>query len=391
MAFKDAPRGSRESLKKAHAAGAARDQPSLEAVESSSQRIGHGPLEKKLEPAPRSKNAGVSTTTKTLLLLALVFQNATLNIAARRSRVAAAEEEERSGCGLRNTTVVVTIESVKILMAFLLFALERKHEHGLSVFGTIRAVARITSQHRFESAKILVPACLYVCQNNLLLVAADNLEGPVLALFGQIKILATALFSVVLLRRTLGCRRWVSLFVLTGSIATVQLSQMRQTSGDEGSKNLVLGLCVTAIISTISGFSGVYFELVLKASPISVWVRNIHLATISTLIALAAVYSNDLAAVKECGFFAGYNNVVAAYVAVQAGGGLLIAAVIKYADNILKAFATSVAIIVVSAVSALFYSFHLTRLFFVGTFGVIYAVFLYGDLLKDLPLCRRLP
>ena len=64
-------------------------------------------------------------------------------------------------------------------------------------------------------------------------------------------------------------------------------------------------------------------------------------------------------------------------------GGLLVAAVIKYADNILKAFATSVSIVVVGLVSHAFFGFELSAPFFLGAAGVLYAIFLYGDLLKD--------
>jgi UDP-sugar transporter A1/2/3 len=73
--------------------------------------------------------------------------------------------------------------------------------------------------------------------------------------------------------------------------------------------------------------------------------------------------------VTEKGFFQGYNNIVWTVCALQvsllwyllfkgliwflfkAFGGLIIAAVIKYADNILKGFATSLSIILSSLVS----------------------------------------
>ena len=59
--------------------------------------------------------------------------------------------------------------------------------------------------------------------------------------------------------------------------------------------------------------------------------------------------------------------------------------------NVLKAFATSVASVLVALVSAAFFGFHLSSLFFVGAAGVIYAVFLYGDLLQNFSLCRDCP
>lgn len=55
----------------------------------------------------------MSTSVKFCLLLAVVLQNTTLNIAARRSRVAAADEHDRTGCGHKSTTVVVVIEIVR--------------------------------------------------------------------------------------------------------------------------------------------------------------------------------------------------------------------------------------------------------------------------------------
>ena len=350
----------------------------------------------KVPPPPPAST--VSTTIKGVLLCAVVVQNASLNVAARRSRVVAEIEEEKSGCGYKSTTAVVVIEVSKILLSFVLFTSERIGEFGVAPWSAMMSFLNTTIAHPVECAKILVPALLYTVQNNLLLVAADNLEGPVLALFGQLKILATALFSVVLLRRTLGARRWISLFVLTLAIALVQISQMHpshpdheESTGDEGSKNMALGLAVTCLISTISGFAGVYFEMVLKGSPISVWVRNIHLACFSAIVALFAVYEADRSHVERCGFLAGYSPVVWTYVGVQAGGGLLIAAVIKYADNILKAFATSVAIVVVAIVSAIFYDFQLSEMFFAGASGVIYAVLLYGDILKEVPGCKHCP
>lgn len=81
----------------------------------------------------------------------------------------------------------------------------------------------------------------------------------------------------------------------------------------------------------------------------------------------------------EKGLLQGFDATVWCVVAVQAFGGLLVAVVIKYADNILKAFATSFAIIV-SSVAAIFIFALYPRLLFIGGAAlVIAAVFLYGS------------
>ena len=136
------------------------------------------------------------------------------------------------------------------------------------------------------------------------------------------------------------------MYVLTAGIATVQASQMHSgsESGDKGAKNVPLGLLVTFVVASLSGFSGVYFEKVLKGSPISLWTRNVHLALFSVFTAGSQVYSSANGAGCPTAIldyvFEGLGPVAWAYVLIQAGGGLLIAAVIKYADNILKASVT---------------------------------------------------
>merc|ERR1740130_2047927 len=82
--------------------------------------------------------------------------------------------------------------------------------------------------------------------------------------------------------------------------------------------------------------------------------------------------------VAEDGFFYGYTSTTLFNIAVQGGGGLMIAVVIKYADNILKNFSTAISIIVSSVYSWLFMGFQLSYLFVVGVGLVNYAVWLYG-------------
>ncbi|VDM25848.1 unnamed protein product [Toxocara canis] len=63
------------------------------------------------------------------------------------------------------------------------------------------------------------------------------------------------------------------------------------------------------------------------------------------------VWLYDSEKVNENGFFQGYNNIIWIVVILQAYGGLVIALVVKYADNILKGFAVSLSIIISSFIS----------------------------------------
>ena len=140
----------------------------------------------------------------------------------------------------------------------------------------------------------MVPSALYVLQNNLVLVAANNLEGPILAVTAQVKILTTAFFTVIILKRSLRRSQWAALAFLFVGVAMVQVSQMNiviemgdteqrseggdadadassvsnagESGGDGGTKNMMLGLTAEISACMTSGFAGVYFEKVLKGS-----------------------------------------------------------------------------------------------------------------------------
>jgi len=68
-------------------------------------------------------------------------------------------------------------------------------------------------------------------------------------------------------------------------------------------------------------------------------------------------------------------------------GGLLVALVMKYADNVVKGFATSLSIVLSSAVSLFIPSFHfsLTPTFVAGSSLVIAATILYSTIRPAAP------
>ncbi|TKY87559.1 hypothetical protein EX895_003573 [Sporisorium graminicola] len=78
--------------------------------------------------------------------------------------------------------------------------------------------------------KLSIPAILYVLQNNLQYIAVSNLEPPVFICAYQMKILTTAFFSIVILRKKIGLWQWLSLGMLALGVAIVQI-QSKSVSG----------------------------------------------------------------------------------------------------------------------------------------------------------------
>lgn len=73
-----------------------------------------------------------------------------------------------------------------------------------------------------------------------------------------------------------------------------------------------------------------------QGSQASIWLRNVQLGAFGFFLGLIGVWQQDGAAVTESGFFQGYSMLVWTVITVNAAGGLIIAVVVKYADNILK-------------------------------------------------------
>jgi solute carrier family 35 (UDP-sugar transporter), member A1/2/3 len=126
----------------------------------------------------------------------------------------------------------------------------------------------------------------------------DNLPGPVVAVLSQLKILTTAIFSVMLLKKSLSARQWIALVALIAGVASVQVSSMLGASdghnadaSEDKEENVVTGGLAALLAAMTSGFAGVYFEMVLKGSDMSVWVRNIHLALFGVVVAAFGILS----------------------------------------------------------------------------------------------------
>lgn len=292
-----------------------------------------------------------------------------------------------------SSTAVVLSEGLKCTICLSVHINEQRHQAQYAQLPTLSNDASSLSNPASYSlrqlytdlfsvksgfVKLLVPAILYTLQNNLQFVAATNLDAATFQVTYQCKILTTAVFAVLMLGQTLSTRKWLALVILTAGVACVQIpSSTTPVTTQQG--NYPLGIVSVAVACICSGFAGVYFERVLKGGQSSsIWVRNIQLSVGCLAIALFGALVWDGQAIRENGFFQGYNAIVVATVCVQAAGGLIVAMVIKYADNILKGFATSLSIILSTVASIFLFNFVPTIYFLLGSILVFWATYLYS-------------
>ncbi|XP_030378554.1 UDP-galactose translocator isoform X2 [Scaptodrosophila lebanonensis] len=314
-----------------------------------------------------------TNTLKYISLLTLTLQNAILGLSMRYART-------RPGDIFLSSTAVLMSEFAKLITCLILVF----NEEGKDAQRFVRSLHKTIVANPIDTLKVCVPSLVYIVQNNLLYVSASHLDAATYQVTYQLKILTTAMFAVVILRRKLLNTQWGSLLLLVAGIVLVQLAQ---TDGGSAVKakdetgpvqNRMLGLWAALGACFLSGFAGIYFEKILKGADISVWMRNVQLSLLSIPFGLITCFVNDASPIYEKGFFYGYDMFIWYLVLLQAGGGLIVAAVVKYADNILKGFATSLAIIISCIASIYIFDFNLTLQFSCGAGLVISSIFLYG-------------
>ncbi|PKC10518.1 nucleotide-sugar transporter [Rhizophagus irregularis] len=316
---------------------------------------------------------------KYVSLVTLCIQNSTLVIVMRYSRL------DKENLYYTSTAVFLS-ELIKLIICLYVAGRNQVRETGRL------SIQELYSQIFAPDAwKLMIPAALYTIQNNLQYVAVSMLDAATFQVTYQLKILTTALCSVIMLKTSLSGMKWFSLVLLTFGVALVQMpssDHVNSNEDDDATMEKIVGLGAVAVACVISGIAGVYFEKVLKNSKASVWIRNVQLSFFSLFPALImGVWWKDGAGVWKNGFFYNYNYVVLGAIACQAIGGIIVAMVVKYADNILKGFATSISIILSFLASVYLFNFIVTSTFLMGATLVLIATYVYSkpDPKKEIP------
>ncbi|KAI0062378.1 nucleotide-sugar transporter [Artomyces pyxidatus] len=335
---------------------------------------------------------------KYVSLVTLAVQNAALSIVMHYSRVSTPPSLSYSPA-----SAVLLNEIMKGSISFMIALWRISNSESRrpltgSIFTPLNQLLREIFSH--DCWKLSIPAILYVVQNSLQFVAVSNLPVATFQVTYQMKILTTAAFSVALLRRRLSSTKWTSLFFLAIGVAIVQIQTSTSNDPPVSKANMPVGSAhesaprylhimsplkgfgaVTAACFT-SGLAGVYFEMVLKNSKADLWVRNVQLSLFSLIPALLPVLyvpvpSNSGGFFQD--FFKNFGGWAWATVSIQVFGGLITAIVIKYSDNILKGFATSLSIILSFLASVILFHFSITPSFVVGSSTVLIATWLYNQ------------
>ena len=259
----------------------------------------------------------------------------------------------------------------------------------LATGGSPTSIYRYLKAEWRKFALLAVPAGIYNFQQTQEYIALSNLNAALFSVLVQTKLLTTAIFSAALMGKKLRKAQVISLLLLTTGVMLAQLTKDR--GGEKEGENQLTGVLATLGIALSSGFAAVYTEKVIKAqrpapeangatSPRETGLAytQIQLAMTSLVIEGAWAAMTDSANILEHGLWYGFDYKAMISVGNSAMGGLTVAAVLKFADAVLKGYATAISVLLTGVLSMVLFGTELSVEYALGMTNVLAAVFLYN-------------
>jgi|TARA_B110000977_G_scaffold26996_1_gene33880 UDP-sugar transporter A1/2/3 len=264
------------------------------------------------------------------------------------------------------TSANCTVEFVKLIISFVALVSVWSAE-GVNPDNTLKSSFS-------ELAVYPIPAGLYLVKNLMQYYIFYWTDAPSYQILKNLNIISTGILYRLFLQKPLTGVQWAALALLGLGCATAQLS----TGTDSVLSTPVMGLLMAVVMAILSGAAGVYTELIMKTRPQrNINVQNVYLYAFGVLFNLGAIYFYDYDAVVGKGYFYGYSTLVYIMIANHALSGIAVSLVMKFADNIVKVYSTSVAMILTTLVSIPLFGFELTLPFVLGTAVVCVATYLH--------------
>uniref|UniRef100_A0A2P2LEJ2 CMP-sialic acid transporter 4 isoform X2 n=1 Tax=Rhizophora mucronata TaxID=61149 RepID=A0A2P2LEJ2_RHIMU len=219
-----------------------------------------------------------------------------------------------------------------------------------------------------------IPAALYLIKNLLQYYIFAYVDAPGYQILKNLNTVSTGVLYQLILKKKLSQIQWAAFILLCAGCTTAQLNP----SSDHVLQTPLQGWIMAIIMALLSGFAGVYTEAIMKKRPSrNVNVQNFWLYVFGMVFNAVAILIQDFDAVMNKGFFHGYSLITTLMILNHALSGIAVSMVMKYADNIVKVYSTSVAMLLTAVVSIFLFGFHLSLAFFLGTVVVSVSIYLH--------------
>jgi len=311
-----------------------------------------GPQEEIYHPAMDKLNSGLSSKespqwSSNLLLCLLVIQNTSTTILARYTKTKYSYNTDH---------MLFIAELMKFVASIVLELLDVSIASGkLDFLGFLRSLRVHMLENPLDALKLTIPSGLFYLQNSLVYYSISLIPVPLFQITQQTKLVTTALLSLIILKRKFSSCQWLSIIALCiGSAICIISSSCATSSGTISSDHpklpsALFGLMLIFISNLSSSIASVYFEVVIKGTNASIWMRNIQLSMFSLCIISSRLLKGWDESAPQ--FLHDFNFILWVQMSTFAFGGLLVASVIKYTDSVRKGLATGLSVVLSSAVS----------------------------------------
>ncbi|KAK8954994.1 CMP-sialic acid transporter 4 [Platanthera zijinensis] len=219
-----------------------------------------------------------------------------------------------------------------------------------------------------------IPAMLYLIKNLLQYYIFAYVDAPAYQILKNLNIISTGVLYRLFLKKNLSAIQWAAFILLCAGCTTAQLD----TSSDRALQTPLQGWIMAIVMALLSGFAGVYTEAIIKKRPSrNINVQNFWLYIFGMIFNLGAIFIQDFDDVFSNGFFHGYSFIIVCMILNHALSGIAVSMVMKYADNIVKVYSTSVAMLLTAILLKFLFGFHLSLSFLLGFTVVSVSIYLH--------------
>ncbi|GAB4822763.1 hypothetical protein N2152v2_009809 [Parachlorella kessleri] len=228
-----------------------------------------------------------------------------------------------------------------------------------------------------------VPSLIYGIHNNVQFHFLKYVDPATYQILGNLKIVSTGVLLRLCLQRRLSLLQWMALVLLMVGATTSQINTDCSGGAEKSFLSAPLqGYLFGLLSALLSAVAAVYTEWVMKSNNDSLYWQNCLLYSFGVLFNGAGlVFSGgsglDLSVFSHKRIFEGYTSITWLVVCNLAFSGLLVSWVMKFADSIVKVYATSLAMLLTTVVSILCFGLEPTLPLGLGILVASISVVLY--------------
>jgi len=211
-----------------------------------------------------------------------------------------------------------------------------------------------------------IPAFVYFINNNLIFVILMYVNSTTYQILSSLKTVFTGILFRIILKRVLSPVQSTAILILACGAAVSQFpicpTCTCEAVGEGGERPVTwtagewLGALVAMLACLLSAFGGIYSELLLKKDGQchSIHLQNMLLYGWGVVFNATALVFKDREAIAANGLLQGYVPIVWLLILNNALVGLAISAILKFANNLVRVFAHTAAMLLTMFLECLF-------------------------------------